>query len=225
MAAVMCDLDGGVMARRMVPFGIVIPMLLGWFALFGWRADWYHSATGTGILSAANALVFAVTVVLAARFLNRIDAERRRAEALSMGQKQVLELIARGAPLHETLDTLVRHIEMQSPDMSCSILLLEAETGQLHHGAAPRLPRAYIDAIDGSTIGACAGSCGTAAYRAEPVFVEDIATDPLWADYKHLALCTDCARAGPLLSSMRMAGYSARSRSITNALLCRAKNT
>jgi PAS domain S-box-containing protein len=188
MAAVMCDLDGGVMARRMLPFAIAIPTVLGWITLSGWRADWYHSASGTGILAAANALVFAVTVVLAARFLNRIDSVRRDAEALSSGQKQVLEMIARGAPLHETLDTLVRHVEEQSPDMACSILLLDADTGQLHHGAAPRLPRVYIDAIDGSTIGPCAGSCGTAAYRGEPVFVADIATDPLWENYKHLAL-------------------------------------
>ena len=36
--------------------------------------------------------------------------------------------------------------------------------------------------------GACAGSCGTAAYLGAAVFVSDIATDPLWADYKDLAL-------------------------------------
>ena len=32
------------------------------------------------------------------------------------------------------------------------------------------------------------GSCGTAAFRGEPVTVVDIGTDPLWADYKALAL-------------------------------------
>ena len=37
-------------------------------------------------------------------------------------------------------------------------------------------------------IGACAGSCGTAAYLGAAVFVSDIATDPLWADYKDIAL-------------------------------------
>src|SRR3546814_8747366 len=31
-----------------------------------------------------------------------------------------------------------------------------------------------------------AGSCGTAAWRREPVYVIDIETDPLWADYRHL---------------------------------------
>jgi PAS domain S-box-containing protein len=37
-------------------------------------------------------------------------------------------------------------------------------------------------------IGPSAGSCGTAAYRGEPVIVEDIASDPLWSAYCDLAL-------------------------------------
>jgi histidine kinase/DNA gyrase B/HSP90-like ATPase/GAF domain-containing protein len=40
----------------------------------------------------------------------------------------------------------------------------------------------------GSASAAQAGSCGRAAYLGEPVVVEDIATHPLWAAYKHLAL-------------------------------------
>jgi len=55
-------------------------------------------------------------------------------------------------------------------------------------GAAPSLPAEYNAAIDGAEIGACAGSCGTAAYLGAAVFVSDIATDPLWADYKEIAL-------------------------------------
>jgi C4-dicarboxylate-specific signal transduction histidine kinase len=43
-------------------------------------------------------------------------------------------------------------------------------------------------AIDGIVIGPSVGSCGTAAYRREPVVVSDIATDPLWADFRDLAL-------------------------------------
>src|SRR5690606_33763459 len=31
------------------------------------------------------------------------------------------------------------------------------------------------------------GSCGTAVYRRQPVIVADIATDPLWEEYRHLA--------------------------------------
>ncbi|MGE5651414.1 MAG: PAS domain S-box protein [Bacillota bacterium] len=113
---------------------------------------------------------------------------RKRNEALIAGQKDVLETMAHGAPLEETLATLVRVIEAQSPDMLCSVLLLDAKGVHLRHGAAPSLPAEYLRALDGSPIGPCAGSCGTAAFKGEPVIVEDISTDPRWDSYRHLAL-------------------------------------
>src|SRR3569623_504060 len=79
-------------------------------------------------------------------------------------------------------------IEAQTPGMLCSILLLDPDGLHLRHAAAPSLPPEYIKGVDGSAISACAGSCGTAAYRREAVYVSDIAADPLWEHYKHLAL-------------------------------------
>ena len=90
--------------------------------------------------------------------------------------------------LHAALDTLVRLIEQQLPAMRGSVLLLDEDGVTLHHGAAPHLPLDYCRAIDGSRIGPAAGSCGTAAWRRERVVVRDIATDPLWEEYKDLAL-------------------------------------
>src|SRR5713101_7508521 len=71
--------------------------------------------------------------------------------------------------------------ELASGSLS-SILLLDSSANHLRHGAAPNLPKAYTQAIDGAAIGPSAGSCGTAAYRAETVIVSDVATDPLWND-------------------------------------------
>ncbi|MGE0453270.1 MAG: PAS domain S-box protein [Vicinamibacteria bacterium] len=113
--------------------------------------------------------------------------ERKQAEALILGQKRVLEMIAAGAPLGETLDALLRVVEAQSAEMLSSILLLDEDGVHVRHGAAPRLPPAFTQAIDGSPIGERAGSCGTAAFRREAVIVEDIGTDPLWNDYRALA--------------------------------------
>ena len=107
---------------------------------------------------------------------------------LLQSQNDVLALVARNAPLHQTLDFLLRSIEAQFPGMLASILLLDEDGVHVRHGAAPSLPEAYVRAVDGEPIGPQAGSCGTAAYRGEPVIVEDIATDPLWMDYRELAL-------------------------------------
>jgi signal transduction histidine kinase len=65
---------------------------------------------------------------------------------------------------------------------------MSSEGNRLQHGAAPSLPQGYIAAIDGESIGPDAGSCGTAAYRGEPVIVSDIGTDPLWERYRDFAL-------------------------------------
>ena len=91
------------------------------------------------------------------------------------------------AMLRGSLETLVRLIERVSPGMRGSVLLLDDDGVTLRHGAAPNLPVAYCRAIDGAHIGPAAGSCGTAAHRREQVIVRDIATDPLWANYRMLA--------------------------------------
>ena len=99
----------------------------------------------------------------------------------------VHELIVAGAPLPEILDALIEGVEAQADGMRGSVLLYEADGGRLRHASSPNLPAAYGRAIDGVVIGPDVGSCGTAAHTGAEVVVEDIATDPRWADYRHLA--------------------------------------
>jgi PAS domain S-box-containing protein len=107
---------------------------------------------------------------------------------LLQAQNEILELIARGATLHEILDSLLRAIHAHCPQMLSSILLLDGDGVHVRHGAALDLPEGFRRQIDGESIGPQAGSCGTAAFRREPVIVEDIATDPLWDKYRDIAL-------------------------------------
>src|SRR5437867_1900955 len=115
-------------------------------------------------------------------------SNRPRAEKVLAGERRLLEMIARGGALPVTLDTLCRLVEELSPTSLASILILDPDGLRLRHGAAPSLPGSYVDAIDGAGIGPAAGSCGTAAYRNEPVIVADLADDPLWSTYRDLAL-------------------------------------
>jgi PAS domain S-box-containing protein len=112
--------------------------------------------------------------------------DRKRAESLLAAEKRILEMVAKGDPLAAIFDSLCRLVEERAKGALASVLLLDGD--RLRHGGAPSLPKAYTDAINGAVIGPSAGSCGTAAYRRESVIVEDIATDPLWADYRDLAL-------------------------------------
>src|SRR6202011_4503457 len=114
--------------------------------------------------------------------------DRKRAEGLLAGEKRILEMVAKGDSLELVLEDLCLFVEDQSRSVVSSILLLDPNGSCLRHGAAPSLPKSYTEAIDGAAVGPRVGSCGTAAYRAEQVVVTDIARDPLWTDYKDLAL-------------------------------------
>ena len=106
-------------------------------------------------------------------------------------------------------------VEEHGDDVLASILLLDRDGRHLRHGAAPSLPAAYCEAIDGVAIGPSVGSCGTAAYRRERVGVSDIASDPLWADYASWRWTPVSGPAGRRRSSRPAARCSGRSPSTT----------
>lgn len=115
--------------------------------------------------------------------------EKKRAEALLVGEKQLLEMIATGESLSVILSGLCLLVEALCPAcVSCSILLLDQETKRLWHAASPSVPKDYTEAIDGFAIGPDVSSCGTAAYHGRQVIASDIATDPRWAEFRDVAL-------------------------------------
>lgn len=99
----------------------------------------------------------------------------------------VLELLASGESLEVVLGSVALALEELIDGARCSILLLDPVTATLHHGAAPSLPRSYAAQIDGMSIGADAGSCGSAAYLGIPVIAADITTHPRWTGYRDMA--------------------------------------
>jgi len=114
--------------------------------------------------------------------------EQKLALSMLNMEKKVFETIAGNAPLYKILELICREVEALTGGMLCSFLILDESGKRLRHGAAPSLPEEYMRAIDGSEIGPAAGSCGTSAYTKAPVIVTDIETDPLWDDYRDLAL-------------------------------------
>jgi two-component sensor histidine kinase len=104
-------------------------------------------------------------------------------------ERALLARVAHGGQLQEVLRDIVLSVEKASNgEMLASILCLSDDGQHLLEGAAPSLPAAYNAAIHGITIGQGVGSCGTAAFTGEPVYVSDIANDPLWANFRELAL-------------------------------------
>jgi diguanylate cyclase (GGDEF)-like protein/PAS domain S-box-containing protein len=114
--------------------------------------------------------------------------ERTRAEGQLAGQAQVLDLIARDAPLMETLDALAKVIEAEASGARCAILLLDDVAETLTVAAAPSLIDVGLHEADGLVLGPEAGASGTAAFRREPVISADVARDPLWRESRQVAL-------------------------------------
>ncbi|HYE30604.1 MAG TPA: PAS domain-containing protein, partial [Methylomirabilota bacterium] len=108
---------------------------------------------------------------------------RKLGEAQLRAQKQALELIVRGRPLVEILETLTSSME-ERLQRRCvaSILLLQGE--RLYPAAGQSVPPEWSEYIRGMKIGAVSGSCGTAAHRKQAVIVTDILNDPLWASFR-----------------------------------------
>jgi two-component system, cell cycle sensor histidine kinase and response regulator CckA len=71
---------GGVLARRLLPATLFVPLVLGWLYLKGHEAGIFDPAGGIALLSAATTLIVAVLIWQAAVSLNRSDLARRRAE-------------------------------------------------------------------------------------------------------------------------------------------------
>jgi len=93
------------------------------------------------------------------------------------------KLIFAGCPLSEVLTHIAQLVESQAEGMSCTIWLLNEDGKELHCAAAPSLP-GFSAQVGTMSVGPNGGSCGTAVYRRESVYVTDILTDPIWDDYR-----------------------------------------
>jgi PAS domain S-box-containing protein len=150
----------------------------------------YRIATGTGRVRRVHALgemrpagqelgLFSGTV--------QDITDRVRNELLLACEALALKSLSLDLPLEEVLAELLTGLETILPGSLTMDNLLSTDSTRLKPGAAPSLPKAYSQALDGLLVGPCAGSCGTGAYRRESVIVTDIQSDPLWADHRELA--------------------------------------
>lgn len=106
--------------------------------------------------------------------------ERKRVEILEAGQRRILETVAEGQPLDRVLAEIVRIAEDHSPEMRCSILLVDSEARCLRLGSAPNLPETYNKAVDGAAIDATVGPCAAVACCGQRIIVPDISREQRW---------------------------------------------
>jgi len=114
--------------------------------------------------------------------------ERKLAENYLLDHNIILGDLVAGKPFQEVLDSLCEKMEKYSEGLLSSILILDKSKKFLQHGSAPSLPAGYVRKMSQVVPGPKVGSFGTAAFLKRTIVVENISLDPLWEDYKEIAL-------------------------------------
>ncbi len=91
MVVVTSSKAGGIMARRLLSAAIVLPPVVCWLILYGYRLHVYTDVLGLCLLTILNVVIFAVLIWWNARSLNAIDHRRRRAETALKQTNEELE--------------------------------------------------------------------------------------------------------------------------------------
>lgn len=124
------------------------------------------------------------TIQSPAQVLSRIERAQNESGLFSTESVlKILKLIFAGSPLPEVLTIIARLVEFQGEGLFCTIWLPDEAANYLHCVAAPSLP-GFTDHVGRTKICPKGASCGTAAYRKEPVYVSDILTEPSWDEYR-----------------------------------------
>jgi PAS domain S-box-containing protein len=80
MAIAASDTAGGIMTRRLLPFVIGVPFVLGWAKLTAERAGFFSTKFGLALFAVSLVVLFTSLIMWLAGLLHRIDMERSRAE-------------------------------------------------------------------------------------------------------------------------------------------------
>ena len=107
-------------------------------------------------------------------------SERTRTEAFVKGQRHVLELIARGAPVAATLDALLTVVRAEATEMRCAMYELDAERQLARLVSSVALPEVVALAVREFEVSATAEAVGMAIHCDAAVLTNDIAHDALW---------------------------------------------
>ncbi len=142
--------------------------------------------------------------VLRLRGVSQDVTERKQLQLLRAGERDLLERVASdGESLPSLLDGLARNYEALFPGMTCAILLLADDDTHTRVAAAPGLPQAMRQSIEGRLIGPLVCGCVTGAMSGRRIVVTDIASDPCCREHRELALAhgLQSCWSVPILSS------------------------
>ncbi len=111
----------------------------------------------------------------------------KRAQALIVSEKDLLQMNTEVHTLTEILEALIRSVEKQIDGASAALLLKDSAAQSFYHVAAPNLPTSFTTALDDARGGPFENVGISPTDGGQNVIVSNITGDPSWADYQELA--------------------------------------
>ncbi len=81
VAAFVGNRPGSVMARRLIPAAVALPLVLGYMRVLGQDAGLYDTGFGTALFGLALAVTFVLLIWRTAHYANVVDSDRQHAQA------------------------------------------------------------------------------------------------------------------------------------------------
>ncbi len=150
--------------------------------------EWlYRHSTGATVVAEVRLMPLPGAAGLVRASITDIT-ERKRAQTIMAGERNVFERIAADAPLHEVLAATVTLAESICPDFVVSIGRLGHDGRSFVEVIGARLPEPLRAADQCTTIDVRNGSSAAAVYLGRAVLVGNVRTDPYWQRRRELAL-------------------------------------
>jgi PAS domain S-box-containing protein len=120
----------------------------------------------------------------------RAQDERERVTTQLVGEVRLLEMVASGGSLTDILNALCSFVESTATNCHCGVYLIDWSGPTFHNAAAPTLPAAFNDPIDGLPVRREIGPCARAACLKTQVIVTDVESDERFQEspFRGLAL-------------------------------------
>ncbi|MDH6097545.1 ATP-binding protein [Anabaenopsis sp. FSS-46] len=90
MAVVMSDTYGGLMARRLLPAAIALPLVIGWLILHGQLAGKYGAAFAISLFAIILIVIFAILIWQTSAVISRIERQRDETQEQLRAQEEKL---------------------------------------------------------------------------------------------------------------------------------------
>jgi PAS domain S-box-containing protein len=109
---------GGLMARKLLPGLVILPLLIGWLRLHGERSGLFSSDLGVALVAVAYTICFVALTWLSAGSVNRIDRSRRRTEEALAESEGKFRYITTNTPDHIFIqDKDLRYMLVVNPQL------------------------------------------------------------------------------------------------------------